>query len=225
MAALQAAVDAARMRQSTAVELVAEPGAGKTRLVEELVTIALGFQVLRVRCEPYAASTPFAPLRTLLRPLVGILPEESPQEAGTKLSAFVNGVMPDLAVWLPLLALPFDAEVPSTPEVDDIDEAFRRDRLHEALDQFLTRMLMMPTALIVEDTHWLDDASQLVLARLAQPAPRPWLIVATRRPSGHAARAGGDGARARAADRRRRPGARARRRRGDRALRERSSPR
>ena len=42
----------------------------------------------------------------------------------------------------------------------------------------------MPTALVVEDTHWLDDASQLVLAKLAQPAPRPWLIVATRRPSG-----------------------------------------
>ncbi len=184
MAALQAAVDAARMRQSTAVELVAEPGAGKTRLIEELATIALGFQVLRVRCEPYAASTPFAPLRTLLRPLVGILPEESPQEAGTKLSAFVNSVMPDLAAWLPLLALPFDAEVPSTPEVDDIDAAFRRDRLHEVLDQMLTRLLLMPTALVIEDTHWLDDASQLVLAKLAQPAPRPWLVVATRRPSG-----------------------------------------
>jgi tetratricopeptide (TPR) repeat protein len=184
MAALQAAVDAARMRQSTAVELVAEPGAGKTRLVEELVTIALGFQVLRVRCEPYAASTPFAPLRGLLRPLVGILPDDSSEEAGAKLTAFVNGVMPDLSVWLPLLALPFDAEVPSTPEVDDIDAAFRRDRLHEVLDQMLTRLLLMPTALVVEDTHWLDDASQLVLAKLAQPAPRPWLIVATRRPSG-----------------------------------------
>ena len=92
--------------------------------------------------------------------------------------------MPDLSVWLPLLALPFDAEVPSTPEVDDIDAAFRRDRLHEVLDQMLTRLLLMPTALVVEDTHWLDDASQLVLAKLAQPAPRPWLVVATRRPSG-----------------------------------------
>ena len=62
MATLQEALDAARMRQSRAVELVGEPGAGKTRLVEELVTLALGFQVLRARCEPYAASTPFAPL-------------------------------------------------------------------------------------------------------------------------------------------------------------------
>ena len=54
----------------------------------------------------------------------------------------------------------------------------------DALEQFLMRMLMMPTAILIEDTHWLDDASQLVLAKLAQPGPRPWLVVATRRPSG-----------------------------------------
>ena len=178
------AVDAARMRQSRAVDLVGEPGAGKSRLLEEVVTTAVGFQVLRTQCEPYAASTPFAPLRNLLRPLVGILPEDAPDAAGKKLGAFVTGVMPDLLPWLPLLALPLDAEVASTPEVDEIDPAFRRDRLHDVLDQFLMRLLLMPTAIFVEDTHWLDDASQLVLAKLAQPMPRPWLVLATRRPSG-----------------------------------------
>ena len=74
------------------------------------------------------------------------------------------------------------------PEVDEIDPVFRRDRLHDVLDQFLARMLLMPTVLLVEDVHWLDDASQLLLAKLAQPGPRPWLVVATRRPSGLAAR-------------------------------------
>jgi class 3 adenylate cyclase/tetratricopeptide (TPR) repeat protein len=184
MTTLREALDAARIRQSRAVELVGEPGAGKTRLTEELVTSALGFQVLRTRCEPYSASTPFAPFRTLLRPLVGILPDEAPDAAGAKLTAFVTGVMPDLLGWLPLLSLPFDAEVASTPEVDEIDPSFRRDRLHDAVDQFLMRLLLMPTAIVVEDTHWLDDASQLVLAKLAQPGPRPWLVVTTRRPSG-----------------------------------------
>lgn len=184
MATLREAVDAARMRQSRALELVGEPGAGKTRLVEELATAAVGFQLLRARCEPYSASTPFALFRTLLRPLVGILPEDSPGAAGAKLAAFATGVMPDLALWLPLLALPFDADVPSTPEVDQIDPAFRRDRLHDVVDQFLMRLLLMPTAILVEDTHWLDDASRLLLEKLAEPGPRPWLVVATRRPSG-----------------------------------------
>ena len=181
---LRQAIDAARTRQSRAVELVAEPGAGKTRLVDEVVSTALGFQILRAQCEPYAASTPFAPLRGLLRPLVGILPDDPPDAAGAKLTAFAAGVMPDLAQWLPLLALPFDAEVPPTPEVDEIDAAFRRDRLHDVLDQFLMRLLLMPTAIVLEDTHWLDDASHLAVARLAQPGARPWIVLTTRRPSG-----------------------------------------
>jgi class 3 adenylate cyclase/tetratricopeptide (TPR) repeat protein len=184
LAALREALDAVRMRQSRAVELVGDAGAGKTRLLEELVTNAVGFQLLRTRCEAYSASTPFAPLRALLGPLVGILADDAPEVAGTKLTTFAQAAMPDFAQWLPLLALPFDAEVPSTPEVDEVDPVFRRDRLHDVLDQFLTRMLMMPTAILVEDTHWLDDASQLVLAKLAQPGPKPWLVLVTRRPSG-----------------------------------------
>ncbi|HST14609.1 MAG TPA: adenylate/guanylate cyclase domain-containing protein [Gaiellaceae bacterium] len=181
---LREALDAARMRQSRAVELVGDAGAGKSRLLEELVTNAVGFQLLRTRCEAYSASTPFAPLRALLGPLVGILPDDAPEVAGAKLTTFAQAAMPDLAHWLPLLALPFDAEVATTPEVEEIDPIFRRDRLHDVLDQLLTRMLMMPTAILVEDTHWLDDASQLVLAKLAQPGPKPWLVVVTRRPSG-----------------------------------------
>jgi class 3 adenylate cyclase/tetratricopeptide (TPR) repeat protein len=184
LAVLREALEEARMRQSRAVELVGDAGAGKSRLLEELVAQAAGFQVLRTRCEAYSASTPFAPLETLLRPLVGILPDDAPDAAGAKLTSFVQGVMPDLAQWLPLLALPFGANVPSTPEVDEIEPTFRRDRLHDVLETFLTRVLLMPTAIVVEDTHWLDDASQLVLARLAQPGPRPWLLLTTRRPSG-----------------------------------------
>ena len=184
LAVLYEALESARMRQSRAVELVGDAGAGKSRLLEELVAGATGFQVLRARCEAYTASTPFAPLETLLRPLVGIVPDDPPEVSGAKLTSFVQGVMPDLAPWLPLLALPFGAEVPSTAEVDEIEPTFRRDRLHDVLETFLTRVLLMPTAIVVEDTHWLDDASQLVLARLAQAGPRPWLLLSTRRPSG-----------------------------------------
>ena len=183
VALLRASIDAARLRQSRAIEIVGEPGIGKSRIVEELPALALGFQLLQVRCEEYAAATPFAPFRPLLRPLIGATLEETPEEAGAKLSAFVQSVMPDLAQWLPLLALPFDADVPSTPEVSDIGAAYRRDRLHDVVEQLLTRLLLMPTALVIEDAHWLDDASHLLLRKLMQPAPRPWLVCVTHRPS------------------------------------------
>ena len=74
--------------------------------------------------------------------------------------------MPDLAPWLPLLAIPFDAEVLPTPEADALDPAASRDKLHETVETFLERVLMMPTLLVVEDAHWLDDSSRFLLRHL-----------------------------------------------------------
>ena len=76
--------------------------------------------------------------------------------------------MPDLAPWLPLLAIPFDAEVPSTPEVDALDPAASRERLLETVETFLERILMMPTLLVFEDAHWLDDSSRSLLRHLTR---------------------------------------------------------
>ena len=148
-------------------------------------TRALGFAQFVARCESHATAAPYFVFRPILRQLAGIVPEASAEEAGAQLEPWVRAVMPDQAQWLPLLAVPFDATVPSTPEVEAIGPAFRRQRLHEVVDQFLTRVLLMPTLLVFEDTHWLDDASRDLLgALLAEPVARPWLVCATRRPVG-----------------------------------------
>jgi class 3 adenylate cyclase/tetratricopeptide (TPR) repeat protein len=180
---LQAAINAARMRQLQVVELVGEPGIGKSRLVHELRTLALGFTQLSSAAEQYASSTPFYAWRNLLRQLAGITPDSTPEQAGAQLVPFVSGAMSDLAPWLPLLAIPFDAEVLPTPEADALDPPESREKLLETVDTFLERILMMPTLLVVEDAHWLDDSSRSLLRQLTQkPAARPWLICVTTRP-------------------------------------------
>ena len=118
-----------------------------------------------------------------MRQLAGITPESTREQAGAVLSPFVTGVMPDLAPWLPLLAIPFDAEVMSTPEADALDPAASREKTLETVETFLERILMMPTLLVFEDAHWLDDSSRSLLLQLTQKgAPRPWLICVTTRP-------------------------------------------
>ena len=189
---LRAALEAARVRQGRVVELVGEPGIGKSRLVEELKTMAVGFTQLVTHCDQYASSVPYFPFRKLLRPLAGITEDESAAEAGARLKPWVEAVMPDFAPWLPLLAAPFDAEVPSTAESDEIGTSFRRERLFETVEQFLHRVLMMPTLLVVEDAHWMDDASRELLRHLVGSAqPRPWLLTITRRPESDAFLNGG----------------------------------
>jgi class 3 adenylate cyclase/tetratricopeptide (TPR) repeat protein len=197
LAALREAIDAARMRTFQVIELVAEPGMGKSRLVRELPTLALGFQHLSASTDPYATSVAYSIWPDLLRPLVGITPDRTREEAGVQLAAWVQSVTPDLTPWLPLLAIPFGASVPSTPEVDALDAARSHSLLHETVEKFLERVLLMPTLIVVEDTHWLDDGSRFLLRHLsAGQAPRPWLIVATTRPSGESIlTAGGPGRR------------------------------
>ena len=194
---LRAAIDAARLRQLQAIEIVADPGMGKSRLVRELPTLALGFQQLRAAVDPYAATESYSIWRDLLRPLVGITPDQSREQAGEQLATWVQAVMPDLAPWVPLLALPFDATVSPTPETDALDPAHSRDRLLAAVETFLERVLMMPTLIVVEDTHWLDDASLFLLRYLfAKPQPRPWLLCVTARPAAESIlSAGGPGTR------------------------------
>jgi class 3 adenylate cyclase len=183
--ALREAVDAARTMQSRLVEITGEPGIGKSRLVEELKTLSVGFNQLVSACERYSQSEPFSAWRDVLRRLAGITPEQPAEEAGAQLEPWIQTVMPDLAPWLPLLAIPFDAKVSPTPETESIDVTFRLRRLNDAVEQFLQRTLMMPTLLIFEDAHWMDDASRFLLGHvMTNPPPRPWLVCVTRRPEG-----------------------------------------
>jgi class 3 adenylate cyclase/tetratricopeptide (TPR) repeat protein len=185
LATFATALESARRRQSQLVELVGEPGIGKSRLLEELKVRAIGFQQLVASCDPYGASVPYRALHSLLRPLAGITPEMNSTDAGAQLKPWIEAIMPDLAPWVPLLAIPFDATVPTTPEVEGLAGKFVHEKLHDAVAQFLQRVLMMPSLIVIEDAHWLDDASAYLLRHLTSaPAPVPWLVIVTRRPEG-----------------------------------------
>ena len=82
-----------------------------------------------------------------------------------------------------MLAVPLDVQVPATPEVDALDQEFRRERLEDVVSEFLARVFAeAPTLLEIEDVHWMDEASASLLRRISQDvAEGPWVIVVTRR--------------------------------------------
>jgi len=177
---LSAAIAPVRMGFGNLVELIGEPGMGKSRLVEELQAQAPDLLSVTTACAQYEASTPYFAFRGLLRSLL-----ELPQNgaAPDALRERVAELDPELLPWLPLVALPLDVHVEPTKEVEELQPAFRRARLHGVVESVLTKLLEGPTLLVIEDVHWMDEASAELLRHLGgQVSSRPWLVCATRRP-------------------------------------------
>src|SRR3954449_7461511 len=180
LAILSAALGPVRMGFGNMVELIGEPGMGKSRLVEELQAQAPDLATVTASCAQYEASTPYFAFRGLLRSLL-----ELPQNgaAPDALLERVAGLDPQLVPWLPLVALPLDVQVEPTKEVEELQPAFRRARLHGVVEAVLAKLLEGPTLLVIEDVHWMDEASAELLRHLGgQVSSRPWLLCATRRP-------------------------------------------
>ncbi len=66
------ALDEARAGQGRFVEIVGEPGIGKTRLAEELRERAEGLEYLSATAEAFTVSTPYGVWRDLLREALGV---------------------------------------------------------------------------------------------------------------------------------------------------------
>jgi class 3 adenylate cyclase/tetratricopeptide (TPR) repeat protein len=181
---LRFAADDAREGRGSLVEVIGEPGIGKSRLVEELKAEGSAQRIVVARCGQYAVSSPYFPFRSVLRELIGADVAGSRADVGSRLSQWVTASAPELAPWLPLLAITMDAAVASTPESDRLDPAFRLSKLHQTVALMLERLLSGPTVVMFEDVHWMDDASGRLLSHmLEQIQERAWLICVTRRPS------------------------------------------
>jgi class 3 adenylate cyclase/tetratricopeptide (TPR) repeat protein len=162
------------------VDVVGEPGVGKSQLVEEW-TADLDATVLRAKGGLYSKNSPYFAVITMLRELFGIDRSATPTVAGRLMSARVLERAPDLEPWLPLLAIAFDAETPMTPEVELIDPANRSARLRDTVVDLLTTAVPGPIVFRIDDAHRLDEASDELFAAISRRLRgRPWMLVAMR---------------------------------------------
>lgn len=182
MQALTEALEQRGAGDGRLIDIVGEPGIGKTRLLEELRDRSEGLLFLRATCEAYTASTPYAVWRELLRELLDLGWEDADDVVLDRVYMIVSTRDPDLLPWLPLVLLPMDVEVPATPEVEMLGEDYLRPRLHESLARFLEIVLDEPTLFEIEDVHHMDDASAMLLRFLVEHLEgHPWLFCVTRR--------------------------------------------
>ena len=152
-----------------------EPGIGKTRLLEELLTEVAGEAIiLRAKCpelrQPLAYTLLVDPLRAVL--------------FGAATSTPIKGSLSD--VWLaPLSRLLPDLSnrYPDLPPPPPLDLAAERRRLFDAICAILLSLtVQQPLVLFVDDLQWADSTSLEVLNHLSSKMSQtPLLILGTYR--------------------------------------------
>jgi predicted ATPase/class 3 adenylate cyclase len=182
---LSRALDEARHRRGTLIEVIGEPGMGKSRLINEIRPLANDIPVLDGPSGSYHSHTAYHPFRTLLRDLLGITAHTDEASIANRLTDRVRDNAPHLQPWLPLLAVVLRIDLPPTRETAELDEKFRRPKLAEVTIEFLRVILPTPTLLVFENVHLIDDASAELLGRLTDEVTRQsWVIVVSRRDGG-----------------------------------------
>ena len=153
-----------------------EPGAGKTRLVRELARDAAAAGVLVCYGASDAAVTvPYQPLREWLDFLLGVCDPATLAECVGDGGELVARIAPAFATLAGKEAPP-----------PGVDATVDRYLLQTAVGDFVRRLSRLrPLFLVVEDIHWSDSETLLLLARLARMAPESrMLVIATLRSPG-----------------------------------------
>jgi tetratricopeptide (TPR) repeat protein len=158
---LKAKLEGALSGRGGMVALVGEPGIGKTRTSIELETYAglRNAQVLWGRCYEGGGAPPYWPWVQAIRSYVSTTdPDQLRTQMGSTASVIAE-VVEDIKERLPGVQAP--------PKIDDPESA--RFRLFDSISTFLKNAARVkPIVLILDDLHWSDKPSLLLLEFLAR---------------------------------------------------------
>jgi class 3 adenylate cyclase/predicted ATPase len=166
------------------VLISAEPGIGKSRLIEEFRDRIEGEQHVRLRyfCSPHHQDSTLFPFIGQLERAAGFTSDDTASARLDKLEALLTPHAPaesDAPLLADLLSLPFDDRYPPL----DFTPQQKKEKTFEALLQQFVGLASRPLLMIFEDLHWIDPTShELLDLTIERVARMPALLVATFRP-------------------------------------------
>jgi len=171
---LRRLLDQAVRAQGALVMIGGEPGVGKTRLAEELLLEARrrGMLTLTGHCYEMEGAPPYVPFVEMLESAARVIPPPALREALGDSAPEVAKLMPELRRLFPDIPAPL--ELPPEQE---------RHYLLNSVREFLARAARaQPLLLVLDDLHWADDSTLLLLQHIAQQLREvPVLILGTYR--------------------------------------------
>jgi class 3 adenylate cyclase/tetratricopeptide (TPR) repeat protein len=168
MAVLEEALARAEAGEGAVVGIAAEAGIGKSRLSHEFCQRCRerGLEVFEAQAQSHGQSIPLMPVLQMLRAYFGIGDREPERLVREKIAGRALLLDPEFTDDLPLVFDFLGVPDPDRPVPQMSAEARQR-----ALGRVVCRLLDAPNrrhtvVLVVEDLHWIDEASEAMLAEL-----------------------------------------------------------
>jgi class 3 adenylate cyclase/tetratricopeptide (TPR) repeat protein len=169
MAVLQSALGKALEGQGQIVGIVGEAGVGKSRLCLEFVERcrAKGIFVNEGHCLAHGKAIPYLPVLELWRSYFGIAERDSDEEARRKIAGTLLLLGEDFLDVLPLVFEFLGVADPERPA-----PSMEPEQKQRRMTEFLRRVVRLqsgraPMVILIDDLHWIDRASDEVVAQLA----------------------------------------------------------
>src|SRR5262249_21922568 len=151
------------------VLLVGEPGIGKSRLLHGVHHRTAGRAGwLEGHAVSFGRSLPFHPLIDLLKRACAVDESDSEQVIGGKIEQAIGEFGSELRASVPFLRAMLSLD-PGDEAVAAMDPKLRRAGMFEAVRQFLlASATARPLIVMLEDVHWMDEATTEFLALMAE---------------------------------------------------------
>ena len=174
----------ARSGNTTVVSVTGDAGIGKSRLVHEFLNrCRTDTTVLEGHCVSHGASTAFLPFLDMLQRRCDLSDNPSTEQISERLVSTIRHLGVD-DNHTPYLKKLFGVAV---PEIADVDVELVGIRTREALVAFVfAHARRGPTVLYLNDLHWIDNSSVILLQPLARGTESSHILVlCTSRPDFH----------------------------------------
>jgi adenylate cyclase len=165
---LAGGLERAKAGEGAAVGIVAEPGVGKSRLCHEFAQRcrAEGIEVFECQGQAHGRDVPFMPVLQMLRSYFGIGDGDRERIVREKIAGRALLLDPSFAEDLPVL---FDFL--GVPDPDHPLPQLSAEARNRALRGVVCKLIRAPRrrepiVTIVEDLHWIDEASEVLLGEL-----------------------------------------------------------
>jgi predicted ATPase/class 3 adenylate cyclase len=180
LGALLAAVESVRDGRGNNFAIRADAGGGKTRLVKELRTrLAEDVRWLEGRAYAYSQRTPFFLIIDLLNRAFDIDEDDSREAMIRKLEGGITELLPEARDVLPVIGSLYEVPLGDGTKVDKEDFVPRLTGAVRALLQAGAEK--NPTVACLQDLHWADDSSAVMIRELLS-SELPIVFVVNYRP-------------------------------------------